>query len=95
VACIRRQPEEVKVTVLLIMCLLQVLEDITETGKWVARDGSCINYGSIDPDEDLWDPDGNKLIDPDKEDPDSENDEYTGNEGKSAAASCQPFALQA
>jgi hypothetical protein len=81
VACVRRQPEEVKVTVLLKMCLLQVLEDITETGKWVARDGSCINYGSIDPDEDFWDPDGNKLIDPDKEDPDSENDEYTGNEG--------------
>jgi hypothetical protein len=68
------------------------MEDITETGKWVARDGSCINYGSIDPDQDFWDPDGNKLIDPDKEDPDSENEEYTGNEGESAEpAWCRPL----
>ena len=39
--------------------LSQIIEDHTETGTWVAQDGSCINYGEVNPETDFFDPEGN------------------------------------
>lgn len=55
---------------------------MTDTGMWIAMDGSSINYGAIDPETDFYDPDGEPLFG-DDDDPDSENYEgFTGNAGE-------------
>jgi hypothetical protein len=47
----------------------------------VARDGSHIEYGDIDPEQDYYDPEGAPLFG-DDDDPDEEDYEgYTGNAG--------------
>jgi hypothetical protein len=54
---------------------------LTETGSWIARDGSAINYGSLDTEHDFWDPSGDALFGSDDE-PDEENyEDYAGNAG--------------
>jgi hypothetical protein len=53
----------------------------TKTGQWVARDGSCIDYSSIDAKAHYYHPAGKALFGDDDE-PDSERYEgYTGNAG--------------
>jgi hypothetical protein len=63
---------------------VQVIEDDTETGGWIGRDGVPIQYGRIDPETDFYDPEGEPLFGEDDE-PDDENYEgYTGNAGAHA-----------
>lgn len=60
---------------------VQVLDDNTETGNWIGRDGSSVNYGSIDPETDIYHPDGETLFGEDDEPDDEHYEGYTGNAG--------------
>jgi hypothetical protein len=67
-----------------LMCLLmlQVWQDTTSTGMWIATDGASVDYGEINADEDFYDPEDEPLFMSDEE-PDAEQYEgYTGNAGK-------------
>lgn len=57
-------------------------EDETSTGDWVARDGSTINHGSIDPEVDFYDPEDNELFGSDDDPDDEEYEGFTGNAGE-------------
>jgi hypothetical protein len=53
----------------------------TETGKWIAMEGSSVDYGAICVDQDYFDPEDGDLFATDDE-ADSEGYEgYTGNAG--------------
>jgi hypothetical protein len=57
----------------------QVLEDSIDA-TWVNREGTSIDYSSIDLEVAFWDPEGKELFGAD-DDPDDDEESYTGNEG--------------
>lgn len=59
----------------------QVYDTQTSTGKWIARDGSAIDYGEINGDNDFYDPDGKQLFGDDDDPDDEEYEGFTGNTG--------------
>jgi hypothetical protein len=57
------------------------IHDEQVTTQWIAPDGSSIDYGQVDLQQDYWHPQGLALIADDEEPDEEDYEEYTGNAG--------------